>query len=106
MNTRPLTKVVGTPTFVGSLSTEITNRNFGSAKIPSATIQHDTNITGLTNNGTIFFDQLDTVSKIFHLRTTSNIIILQGTAIAFYEETAAATGVITCLVSIVEEESR
>jgi len=97
-------KVSGTPAFTGSLSTAITNRNFGSSKTPTITVQHDTDITGLTDEGKLFFEKLDTVNKLYHLRTTSNIIIPQGTAFGMI--VTGTPGAIDCVVSIVEEENR
>ena len=91
--------VTGTPTYTGA-EVDITpvNRNLGSAKVPTGIIKHDVNITGLTDAGTFFFEQIPTANTRYKLSTSSNIIIPQNSAVAF--ERVAATGVITCLVSI------
>jgi hypothetical protein len=92
--------VSGDPTYAATNTSTTTNRNLGSSRTPSATIRDDTNITGLTDDGIIFFEECAVVNTRYHLRTSANIIIPQGTAIAF--ERVEATGLVTCLVSVVE----
>jgi hypothetical protein len=92
-------KVSGTPTYVAGTDATTTNRNFGSSIELDAENKFDTDITGLTSNGIVFFEGIDTPGKRYHLRTTSNIIIPQGKAIAF--KRVAATGLLTVLVSYV-----
>lgn len=95
-------KVSGTPSYTSATDITTTNRNLGSSKTITSTIKYDTDITGLTNEGTIFFQQCPVADTLYHLRTSSNIIIPQGSAVAF--QRVAATGQIDCLISIVEGE--
>lgn len=92
--------VSGTPTYV--VGTDITpvNRYIGSNTTLNATAKTDTDITGLTNEGIVFFIDIDTANKLEHLRTTSNIVIPPGQSISLMWDTA--TGVLKGVVSIVE----
>jgi len=78
------------------------SRTVQSGKSPSATIQTGTDITGLTNDGVLFFLQCPTVNKEEHLSTSSKIIIPKGKAIAVLVETATAN--ITGVMSLYEEQ--
>lgn len=92
--------VSGAPTFSGSDDTVFIQKNLGSSREPSVDSQFDVDITTLTDEGTLFFEMCAVVNTRYNLSTSSNIIIPQGQAIAF--ERIAATGAITCTVSIVE----
>ena len=96
-------KVSGTPSYVTGTDAEITNRNLGSLKTLTIDVQYDTDITSLTDEGTIFFEELPVANTLYHTRTTSNIIITQGQAIAL--ERVAATGLISCVISITKAAS-
>jgi len=78
------------------------SRTIGSAATATATIESGTDITGLTNDGIVFFIQCDTVNKEYHLSTSSAIRIPKGKAVALLCETATAN--LTGVISIVEEE--
>jgi len=78
----------------------VTNRNLGSSRQLDAAASYDVDITGLTDEGVLFFDSCDTAENMESLKTTSTIIIPQGQAIAFQRE--AATGEIEAVVSVVE----
>lgn len=78
------------------------SRNLGSAATPSATIESGTDITGLTNEGIIFFVNCPVVDTLYHIRTSSNIIIPKGKAIGLLVETATAN--VTGVISLVESE--
>lgn len=93
--------VSGTPAFVVGTAAAATNRNLGSSSELDATATYDADITGLTDNGVLFFESCDTVANMESLKTSSTIIIPQGQAIAFQRE--AATGEIEVLVSVVED---
>lgn len=93
-------EVTGTPTYVTGTDAQVTNRNLGSSLEPSITAKYDTDITTLNSQGVLFFISCDTAGEMFHLRTTGNIILPQGQAIAL--KRVEATGQITCLVSIAE----
>lgn len=93
-------KVIGTATFTAGVDLTPVSRNTGLSPTISATIKSDTDITGLTDDGVFFYQDLDTVGKMEHLRTSSNIIISPGKAIAF--EWGPATGEVTALVSFIK----
>ena len=80
----------------GSTLTPV-SRTIGSSAIPTAIIETGTDITGLTSTGALFFMQLAVVDTMYHLSTSSKIIIPKGRAIALSVETATAniTGVIS-----------
>ena len=89
-------------TAVGGTTVTPLNRNLGSSRTLTATIEQGVDITGLTDIGVIFFEECVVANKLFHLRSSSNIIIPQGQAIAF--QRVEATGLIDCVVSMVEAE--
>ena len=95
--------VSGVPSYVTGTDTEDTNRNLGSSRQLSATSKYDTNITGLSSEGVLFFERCATADVRYKLSTSSNIIIPQGKAIAFRRE--EATGTIKALVSLVDSKS-
>ena len=98
--------VSGTPSYTAGADITPVNRNRGKTALsPTATVKSDTDTTGLSNDGTIFFIRCDTANKMAHLRTTSNIIIPKGTAVAL--EAVTGTALITCVVSVsvIDEES-
>jgi hypothetical protein len=93
--------VIGTP--VGGAAIAPKSRILGSPKAPDATIEQGADITGLTDQGTpLFFEECDIADRQEHLKTTSGIIIPQGQAVAF--ERVAATGLITMVISLSEDE--
>jgi len=83
---------------VGGSDSEVTSRKLGSTAGPTAIIQDGVDITGLADGGTLFFEDCNPADKLQQLKTTSNIIIPQGQAIAF--ERVEATGLITCVISL------
>lgn len=94
-------RVTGTP--VGGTAIVPVSRLLSNPKAPSATIEQGVDITGLSDLGTpLFFEECDTPNRRENLKTTSAIIIPQGQAVAF--ERVAATGLITMVVSLSEEE--
>jgi len=74
-------KVTGTPSFTSGTDITAISRNFGSNTAPTATIKSDTDTTGLTDGGEMFFLTCE-ANKLSHLRTTSNIIIVPGSSLA------------------------
>lgn len=74
--------VSGTPTYVTGTDVEITNRRLGNPTVPQVTAKYDTNITGLTQEGKLFFERLDTANKRYFLDTVSGISIPTGQALA------------------------
>ena len=93
-----LDKVSGTPVYVTGTDAAITNRNLGSSKVPSVIAKYDTDITGIVDEGVLLFQECPSADTLYHFRTSSNIIIPQGQAIAL--QRVAATGQITCLISL------
>ena len=91
--------VSGTATS-GSTLTPV-SRTVGSSAVPTATIETGTDITGLTNDGILFFMQLSTVGVQYRLTTSSKIIIPKGKAIAVLMETATAN--LTGVISVYED---
>jgi len=87
---------------VGGTDVNPTNRNLGSSVSPVATIQQGVDITGLTDLAVVFFEECDVANRMYHLRITSNIIVPQGQAVAF--KRVESTGLINCVVSMVEAE--
>lgn len=79
-------KVTGAP--AGGTEPQITNRKLGDPAAPDATILEAVAITGLSDDGVVFFEEPE-AGKRATLKTTSNIIIPQGQALAFDAESAA-----------------
>ena len=73
-------------------------RNFGSSKVPSATIETGVDITGLTKVGRVLFLECAVADTEYSEEIISNIIIPQGTAMAM--KRVAATGLINATVSL------
>lgn len=92
--------VSGTPSYVTGTDISPVNRHIGSSVAPNATIKHDTDITGLTDDGVIFWVNCDTADKTAHLHTSSNIILPPGQAIALMWD--QATGVEKGIISVIE----
>jgi hypothetical protein len=95
-------RVVGTPVFSDTNTTIVTSRNLGSSKAPIITARDDTDITGLTSEGVLFFEDMSAVDTLFDLRSQSTIIIPQGQAIAL--QRVGATGTQTVDVSIAKTD--
>ena len=93
-------RVTGTPSFTAGADITPVTRNLSKSPNLSATVKSDTDTTGLTDDGTIFYLELDTVDKLFHLKTSSLMIIGPGKAIAL--EWVEATGTVSGIVSVVE----
>ncbi len=104
INQIDIMRVNGDPTYVGG-GTNIspTARKLGQGSVPDATIKTDTDITGLTEHGRLFFLKYDTADKTFHDKTTANIIIPQGQAIAF--KRIEATGAVTINLSLIQYDT-
>jgi hypothetical protein len=92
--------VSGTPSYITGTDTADTNRNLGSSRQLSAVSKYDTDITGLTSEGIVFFERCAAADTRYKLSTSSNILIPQGKAVAFKRE--SATGAIKALVSVVD----
>jgi hypothetical protein len=93
--------VTGTAGGGGSAVTPV-SRNLGSSQSPSATVETDPDITGLTTGGTLFLMQCPVANTQYELDTTSNIVIPKGKAIAILIETTTIT--MSGVVTLIEEE--
>lgn len=89
-------------TAAGGTNITLVPKTVGSSATAEATIQSGTDITGLTNDGIIFFIQCAVANTEYHLRTSSKIRIPRGQAVALLVETGTAN--VTGVISIVEEE--
>lgn len=94
-----LESVIGTPAFVTGSPPAVTVKKLGSPNTLIADNTFDTNITGLTSQGIIYFEKLSIINTRFTLKSSSNIIIPQGQAIAL--KRVAATGAVDVVVSLV-----
>jgi len=92
----------GTPSYTASADLTPVARNLGSSKTITATIKEDTNITGITNGGALFSIPCPVANTEYHLRTSSNIIVPQGQAVAMY---TTGTTAVESLWSIVGLDS-
>ena len=90
----------GTPAFGSPTTITAVPKNGGSSSLPVATITQDTKTTGLTSDGIIYYQVLDTANKEYKLSTSANIIIPQGSIFTMSSTTGALS--ITSIVSIVE----
>jgi hypothetical protein len=95
--------VSGTPTFTSGTDLTPVNRNRGSSATMTATIKQDTNTTGLTDDGRLFPIQIEGTAQLAHLRTSSNIIIPPGQAIAIEVDAPTPTITTTLSFSILED---
>jgi hypothetical protein len=94
--------VSGTPSYTSDTDITPVNRNVGSAKTITGTFKTDTDTTGLTNDGILFYMPCDTANEQHHLRTTSHIIVPPGQSIALLWDTS--TGVLSGMVSVYEDQ--
>jgi len=88
----------GSPTSITAVS-----RTVGSSAAPTADLYSDPDITGLTSSGTLFFIDCPVADTVYHLRTSSNIVIPKSKAIGLLVETTTITT--TGVISLVEAES-
>lgn len=99
LNTMYYERVTGVA--VGGTDAQVTSRKIGSPKQIAGDLLSGANITGLVPAGVLFFQKCDVLSRGYHLRTSSNIIIPQGQAIAFRSSLAAT---IELIASVAEAE--
>tara|TARA_Y100000310_G_scaffold90528_2_gene87819 strand:- start:13856 stop:14416 length:561 start_codon:yes stop_codon:yes gene_type:complete len=90
--------VSGTPSYTSGTDITPTPRNTAFTHVPTGTIKKDTDTTGLTNNGTVFFERCDTANKRYKLSTSANILITQNKAFAI--EAVTGTALVTCVLSL------
>lgn len=94
--------VSGTASFTSGTDITPVNRTVGSTSAITATIKTDTDTTGLTNNGVLYYMRLDTANKDFYLESRSHIIIPPGQAISLLWDTA--TGILAGVIGLYEEQ--
>lgn len=90
--------VTGTPTFTAGTDLSGYSRNAATTSEPVATMKSDTDTTGLTDGGELYFLTCE-ANKLAHLQSSSNIIVTPGSAIAL--KTATGTAAIKGMVSVV-----
>lgn len=73
--------VSGTPVYVTGTDITSVNRNLSANIEPTATVKFDTDITGMTDEGELFFLTCE-ANSLAHLRSSSNIIVTPGSSIA------------------------
>jgi hypothetical protein len=92
--------VSGTPSFTGENTATLTANNLGSSKSPNATIITCTAISGLNDEGSLLYMELDTVNKMYSSEIQTEIIIPRNKAVAL--ERIAASGAITGYILLVQ----
>lgn len=93
--------VSGDPIYVSATPIETTNRRLGNPTTPSVISNYDTDIQGLTQEGRLFFERIDTADKRFFLDTVSGISIPTGQALAMRSSNAAAAVTMVSSLGIV-----
>jgi len=93
-------QVTGTPTYAAGADLTPTARNLGSSKTIAGTIKEDTNTTNLTVLGTLFVICCPTASTEYSLKTSANIIVPQGQAVAMYTTGTTAVETIWSMVGV------
>lgn len=91
--------VSGTASHSSANNIVASNRNLGSSGSPGATIVSDVDTTGLTTESTLFSMECNVANQLYWLHPASEIIMPQGSALAM--QRVAATGLLTCVVSLV-----
>lgn len=92
--------VSGTPTPTGAVTEQVTTRLVGDSTPIEATIVAAASIAGLADDGVLFFESFAAANKREKLSSTSNIIIPQGKAVAFFADQSTA---LEFVVSVVKE---
>lgn len=90
--------VSGIPAYVSASEVPTLNRNLGSPKSLTVDINSDSDITGLTSLGVLFFEKLPVANSRENLKTTSTIIIPQGKAVAFRSSVAATLEIVVSII--------
>lgn len=99
-NTLTINVVSGVPIYIAGSDVAPISRNTGLALTPEATIKVDTDITGIVDDGRLFFIRCDTADKMEKLSTSSNIIIAQGKSIAIKSSIATAIDGVVSLAEL------
>lgn len=92
-------RVVGTPSYTAATDIDPVNRNLGFTRGMAAIIKQDTDTTGLTSQGELYYLRLNTADQNEILAPTSEVIIPPGAKLAFLSTVSTA---ITATVSLAE----
>jgi len=90
--------VTGTPSYTADSDLVGYSRNAATTSEPVAVMKSDTDTTGLTDAGELYFLTCE-ANKLAHLKSSSNIVITPGSAIALKAGTGTAS--LKCMISIV-----
>lgn len=82
--------VSGTPVYVSATTTERTNRRLGDPTNPVIDSQFDTNITGLTQEGKLFFERCAIADTQYILNGDNSFIVNPNEAFALRSSNPAA----------------
>jgi len=93
--------VSGDPVYVVGTDIEITNRRLGNPNAPDITARYDANITGLTQEGRLFFERCANANQRYFLDTVSGIAIPTGQALAIRSSAAGAQITMNCSIGVV-----
>lgn len=91
--------VTGVATHAAGVDLTPVTRNLGSSKTITGTLKEDTNTTGLTGSD-LFVIPCPVADTLYHLSTSSNIIIPPGQAIAMYTTGTTAVETIWSFVLV------
>ena len=91
--------VTGTPTFTAGVDLTPLSRNLGTSPLLGAAVKSDTNVTGLTDVGRLFFQDLPVVDTTYVQQFESTVVIPPGKAVAL--QWSAATGEISGVVTVI-----
>jgi hypothetical protein len=94
--------VSGTPSYTASTTVTPINRYLGSSNTLTATINTDTDTTGLTNEGVICYVPCPVVNTMYALEVSSHIILPPGQALALLWDTS--TGALTGTLTVYEDQ--
>ena len=94
-------RTTGTVSYAASVDITPVNRFLGDVSAPTAVIKTDTNATGLSNGGVLFYIRCAVVDTQYHLKTSATIIIPPGQQVSFLWDTS--TGALSGTVSLVED---
>lgn len=90
--------VIGTASFTADADLLNVNRLLGSANILTAIAKSDTDVTGLSSSGVVFYIPLNVTDQQEHLKTSAHVIVPPGQAMALAWD--AATGALSGTISI------
>lgn len=94
-------QVSGTPVYVtnggAGSDPDVVNLRLGNPTQPIATIKYDTDITGIVQEGPLFFERCAVADTRYFLQTISGISIPTGQALAFRSSVSTAITMVSSL---------